>query len=108
MDESRFWSMIERHKVTIFYTAPTAIRTFMRLGEEHPKKHDLSSLRLLGTVGEPINPQAWLWYNQRFSDPPGPPTDPVPLEQLPAEWRANTENEIAWLKDLQAHIQRGN
>ena len=60
----RFWEMIERHRVTVFYTAPTAIRTFMRLGEEHPKKHDLSSLRLLGTVGEPINPQAWLWYHQ--------------------------------------------
>ncbi|MBI5629555.1 MAG: acetate--CoA ligase [Elusimicrobia bacterium] len=60
----RFWSMIERHRVNIFYTAPTAIRTFMRLGEEWPAKHDLSSLRLLGTVGEPINPQAWLWYQR--------------------------------------------
>ncbi len=58
----RFWDIIERHKVTVFYTAPTAIRAFMRLGEEHPKKHDLSSLRLLGSVGEPINPQAWIWY----------------------------------------------
>jgi acetyl-CoA synthetase len=60
----RFWSMIERHKVTVFYTAPTAIRTFMRLGDEHPRKHDLSSLRLLGSVGEPINPEAWLWYHK--------------------------------------------
>ena len=60
----RFWSMIARHKVSIFYTAPTAIRAFMRLGEEHPKKHDLSSLRLLGTVGEPINPEAWRWYRR--------------------------------------------
>jgi len=60
----RFWDMIERHRVSIFYTAPTAIRTFVRLGDEHPKKHDLSSLRLLGTVGEPINPEAWIWYNK--------------------------------------------
>ena len=58
----RFWDIIERHHVSIFYTAPTAIRSFMRLGEEHPMKHDLSSLRLLGSVGEPINPQAWIWY----------------------------------------------
>jgi acetyl-CoA synthetase len=58
----RFWSLIERHKVSIFYTAPTAIRAFMRLGEEPVKKHDLSSLRLLGSVGEPINPEAWMWY----------------------------------------------
>ncbi|MDO8757290.1 MAG: acetate--CoA ligase, partial [Elusimicrobiota bacterium] len=60
----RFWSMIARHRVSVFYTAPTAIRTFMRLGDEHPKKHDLSSLRLLGTVGEPINPEAWRWYRK--------------------------------------------
>jgi len=59
----RFWDMIERHRITILYTAPTAIRTFIRLGDEHPKKHDLSSLRLLGTVGEPINPEAWMWYH---------------------------------------------
>ena len=60
----RFWSIIERHRINIFYTAPTAIRTFMRLGEQWPAQHDLSSLRLLGTVGEPINPQAWLWYHR--------------------------------------------
>jgi acetyl-CoA synthetase len=60
----RFWDIIERHRVTIFYTAPTAIRTFVRLGDEHPQKHDLSSLRLLGTVGEPINPEAWIWYHR--------------------------------------------
>ena len=58
----RFWDLIERHKVTILYTAPTAIRSFMRLGEAHVKKHDLSSLRVLGSVGEPINPEAWMWY----------------------------------------------
>jgi len=59
----RFWSIVERHRVSIFYTAPTAIRSFMRWGEGHPRKHDLSSLRLLGSVGEPINPEAWMWYN---------------------------------------------
>jgi acetyl-CoA synthetase len=60
----RFWDIIERNKITILYTAPTAIRAFMRLGDEHPKNHDLSSLRLLGTVGEPINPEAWIWYRE--------------------------------------------
>ncbi len=60
----RFWEMIEKHKISILYTAPTAIRTFMRLGDAHVKKHDLSSLRLLGTVGEPINPEAWMWYRE--------------------------------------------
>jgi acetyl-CoA synthetase len=58
----RFWEMIARHKVTIFYTAPTAIRAFMRLGDAYPLAHDLTSLRLLGSVGEPINPEAWMWY----------------------------------------------
>jgi acetyl-CoA synthetase len=61
-DLDRFWSIIERHRVTIFYTAPTAIRAFVRWGDQHVQKHDLSSLRLLGTVGEPINPEAWIWY----------------------------------------------
>jgi acetyl-CoA synthetase len=61
-DYDRFWDMIERHKITIFYTAPTAIRAFIKWGEQYPLKHDLSSLRLLGTVGEPINPEAWVWY----------------------------------------------
>lgn len=61
-DWGRFWSMIERHKVTVLYTAPTAIRAFIRAGNEWVHKHDLSSLRLLGTVGEPINPEAWMWY----------------------------------------------
>ena len=58
----RFWEIVEKYKVTVFYTSPTAIRLFMRFGEQWPKKHDLSSLRLLGTVGEPINPEAWIWY----------------------------------------------
>ncbi|MEM2914086.1 MAG: acetate--CoA ligase [Candidatus Bathyarchaeia archaeon] len=58
----RWWKIIEKYKVTIFYTSPTAIRMFMKYGEEWPKKHDLSSLTILGSVGEPINPEAWLWY----------------------------------------------
>jgi len=62
--EDRFWDIVERHKVTQFYTAPTAIRAFMKWGDEHPAKHDLSSLRVLGTVGEPINPEAWMWYHR--------------------------------------------
>jgi acetyl-CoA synthetase len=63
-DRGRLWRICERHGVTIFYTAPTAIRAFMRWGEEWPAGHDLSSLRLLGTVGEPINPEAWMWYHR--------------------------------------------
>ena len=62
--QDRFWSMIEKHKITIFYTAPTAIRAFMKWGHELPESHDLSSLRLLGSVGEPINPEAWMWYQK--------------------------------------------
>ncbi len=61
--KDRFWDLVERHGVTILYTAPTAIRAFMRWGTEWPAKHDLSSLRLLGSVGEPINPEAWIWYH---------------------------------------------
>jgi acetyl-CoA synthetase len=60
----RFWAIIEKYGVTIFYTAPTAIRTFMKWGKEEPAKHDLSSLRVIGTVGEPINPEAWMWYHE--------------------------------------------
>ncbi|HLM57560.1 MAG TPA: acetate--CoA ligase [Pyrinomonadaceae bacterium] len=60
----RFWSIIERHRVSIFYTAPTAIRAFIKWGDEWPLGHDLSSLRLLGSVGEPINPEAWMWYHR--------------------------------------------
>ena len=62
--EDRFWDIIQRHRITHFYTAPTAIRAFMKWGDEHPKKHDLSSLKLLGSVGEPINPEAWIWYHE--------------------------------------------
>jgi len=61
-DRDRWWSIVERYGVTILYTAPTAIRTFMKWGAEHPGRHDMSSLRLLGSVGEPINPEAWMWY----------------------------------------------
>ncbi|MFY9253363.1 MAG: acetate--CoA ligase [Fuerstiella sp.] len=63
-DEGRFWELIEKYQVSIFYTAPTAIRAFIKWGNEWPEKHDLSSLRLLGTVGEPINPEAWMWYHE--------------------------------------------
>lgn len=63
-DFDRFWAMIDRHKINILYTAPTAIRAFIKWGEQYPAKHDLSSLRLLGTVGEPINPEAWMWYHE--------------------------------------------
>ena len=62
-DAGRFWNVCEKHKVTIFYTAPTAIRALMKAGDDFPNKYDLSSIRLLGTVGEPINPEAWMWYH---------------------------------------------
>ena len=63
-ENDRFWAIIEKYRVNILYTAPTAIRTFIKWGEAWVKKHDLSSLRLLGTVGEPINPEAWIWYHK--------------------------------------------
>lgn len=65
-DFGRFWSIIERHGVSIFYTAPTAIRAFIKAGNHFPEAHDLSSLRLLGSVGEPINPEAWMWYHEKI------------------------------------------
>ena len=65
-ERDRFWSIVARHGVTILYTAPTAIRAFMKWGVEHPQRHDLSSLRLLGSVGEPINPEAWMWYQEHI------------------------------------------
>ncbi len=65
-DPGRFWEIIERYGVTIFYTAPTAIRYFMKMGEKFPQKSDMSTLRLLGTVGEPINPEAWMWYHEHI------------------------------------------
>ncbi len=63
-DAGRFWQIIQKYKVTVFYTAPTAIRSLIRLGEEWPNKYDLSTLRTLGSVGEPINPEAWIWYHR--------------------------------------------
>ena len=65
-DRDRFWAVVAKYGVSILYTAPTAIRTFMRWGESYPQKHDMSSLRLMGTVGEPINPEAWVWYWQHI------------------------------------------
>ena len=65
-EKDRFWDICERHGVTVFYTAPTAIRAFMKWGDRHPAKHDLSHLRLLGSVGEPINPEAWIWYHEQI------------------------------------------
>ena len=65
-DFSRFWKIVDDHRVTVFYTAPTAIRAFMKWGDEHVGKHKLDSLRLLGTVGEPINPEAWMWYREKI------------------------------------------
>ena len=63
-DNGRFWQIVEKYAVSVFYTAPTAIRAFMKWGDQWPRNHDLSSLRLLGTVGEPINPEAWIWYRK--------------------------------------------
>jgi acetyl-CoA synthetase len=65
-DKDRFWEICARHGVTVFYTAPTAIRAFMKWGDVYPARHDLSQLRLLGTVGEPINPEAWMWYQEHI------------------------------------------
>jgi acetyl-CoA synthetase len=65
-EKNRFWEICERYGVTILYTAPTAIRAFMKWGDHHPARHDLSRLRLLGSVGEPINPEAWMWYQEHI------------------------------------------
>ena len=67
-DAGRYWDMVQRHKITQFYTAPTAIRSLMRYGDEFPKKYDLSSLKILGSVGEPINPEAWRWYYENVGN----------------------------------------
>ena len=74
-DHSRFWQVVDKHKVNIFYTAPTAIRALMREGDEHVDKHDLSSLRVLGSVGEPINPEAWRWYHDHVGHGSAPIVD---------------------------------
>jgi acetyl-CoA synthetase len=74
-DKDRWWEIVERYKVTILYTAPTAIRAHMKWGPQHAAKHDLSSLRLLGTVGEPINPEAWMWYREHIGSDRTPIVD---------------------------------
>jgi len=74
-DGGRFWRMVQDHKVSVFYTAPTAIRALMKLGDDVPGQYDLSSLRLLGTVGEPINPEAWMWYHRVIGGERCPITD---------------------------------
>ena len=74
-DKDRLWSIIAKYKVTQLYTAPTAIRAFMKWGEEYPQRHDLSTLRVLGTVGEPINPEAWMWYHEHIGGGKAPVTD---------------------------------
>ncbi|HEU5170496.1 MAG TPA: acetate--CoA ligase [Gemmatimonadales bacterium] len=67
-ERDRFWKIVARYGVTVFYTAPTAIRAFMKWGPDHPARHDLSTIRLLGTVGEPINPEAWMWYHEHIGN----------------------------------------
>ena len=74
-DRGRFWELCEKYAVTVFYTAPTAIRAFMRWGDDWPAGHDLSKLRLLGTVGEPINPEAWVWYHEKIGESSCPIVD---------------------------------
>jgi acetyl-CoA synthetase len=74
-DEHRWWQMIEKYKISILYTAPTTIRTFMKWGADIPKAHDLSSLRLIGSVGEPINPEAWIWYRENIGGSKTPVVD---------------------------------
>ncbi len=74
-DKDRLWSIIAKYKVTQLYTAPTAIRAFMKWGEEYPQRHDLSTLRVLGTVGEPINPEAWVWYHEHIGGGTAPVMD---------------------------------
>src|SRR5262245_51913025 len=74
-DKDRFWRIVEKYAVSIIYTAPTAIRTFMKWGKEYPAKHDLTSLRVLGTVGEPINPEAWVWYREVIGGDRAPVVD---------------------------------
>lgn len=74
-DKDRFWDIVDRYDVSILYTAPTAIRAFMKWGTEYPERHDLTSLRVLGTVGEPINPEAWMWYHRHIGGESAPIVD---------------------------------
>ena len=88
----RWWSMVEKYKVSILYTAPTTIRTFMKWGEEFPAGHDLSSLRLLGSVGEPINPEAWMWYRKNI----GRDNCPIVDTWWQTETGVDSDHAIAW------------
>jgi acetyl-CoA synthetase len=87
-DKDRFWALVEKYAVTILYTAPTSIRTFMRWGEQYPARHDLSSLRLMGTVGEPINPEAWIWYRQYIGGGASEPARETPI--VDTWWQTET------------------
>ena len=98
--KDRFWEIIERYGVTIFYTAPTAIRAFMRWGTEWPAKHDLSALRLLGSVGEPINPEAWMWYHEHI----GGERCPIVDTWWQTETGADPDHAAARHHDAQARV----
>ncbi len=87
-DKDRFWALVEKYAITILYTAPTSIRTFMRWGEQYPARRDLSSLRLLGTVGEPINPEAWMWYRQHIGGGASTPPRNTPI--VDTWWQTET------------------
>jgi acetyl-CoA synthetase len=111
----RFWSLIERHGVTIFYTAPTAIRAFMRWGPEWPKAHDLSTLRLLGSVGEPINPEAWIWYHLHIGGERCPIVDTwwqtetgqIMITPLPGVTRTKPGSATKPFPGIQAEVRQG-
>lgn len=86
--QGRWWEIAEKYKVSILYTAPTAIRTFMKWGREIPAKYDLSAIRVLGSVGEPINPEAWMWYREVIGGNGGKKTDPAPI--VDTWWQTET------------------
>ncbi|MEV7607191.1 acetate--CoA ligase [Paenarthrobacter sp. NPDC089322] len=86
--QGRWWEIVEKYKVSILYTAPTAIRTFMKWGREIPGKYDLSSIRVLGSVGEPINPEAWMWYREVIGGNGGKKTEPAPI--VDTWWQTET------------------
>ena len=104
-EPDRLWDIVEKHRVNIFYTAPTAIRAFVRWGEQWPRKHDLSSLRLLGTVGEPINPEAWMWYRAVIGGGRCPIVDtwwqtetPSPPSPAPARCPSSAWTRTSWTR----------
>jgi acetyl-CoA synthetase len=86
--QGRWWELVEKYKVSILYTAPTAIRTFMKWGKDIPAKYDLSSIRVLGSVGEPINPEAWMWYREVIGGNGGRKKDPAPI--VDTWWQTET------------------